>query len=459
MFLILTSVLLQVWVIKALTLSVVSSLYSSLLSPYLTSASILFHATVRTFRWRAKELMRPYVLWISDLARPHLVKLGKYITIQVLMICVFGLVVASVLFAPPPTLRTLLGKRYSKKMKLLLAPVLQWLTTKGHSLSNKISSWRTRRRPGISTNNGSGRAAAARKFVLAMTVIASAAAQGERNRVSQYIVSNREHYDTDSFLIGIDNRCSGCMSHKKADFLPETLNPIPGYIKGFGGARTTNVQMGTIKWSIQADDGSVTTFHIPNSYFVPSGGVRLLSPQHLSQTLNDHQPRRNGTYSTTTGDSCTLFWDQGRKQLTIPVDPANNVFTFRSAPGYARYEAYCAQFEKDSPLSEPMCYDTSVSASPDEAIPEDEIHIIPSSAADYSPRDEILEAAEWPFKPDGGTDKQPSVQGETPAAAEQASRLQREEPISFEMSEPAQTEGVQPSGGGQLILPESIKWQ
>ena len=45
------------------------------------------------------------------------------------------------------------------------------------------------------------------------------------------------HFDTDSCSIGIDNRCSACISHDIANFV-DTPRPISGSIKGFGGGHT-----------------------------------------------------------------------------------------------------------------------------------------------------------------------------------------------------------------------------
>jgi hypothetical protein len=41
--------------------------------------------------------------------------------------------------------------------------------------------------------------------------------------------------------------------------------------------------IGTILWNIIDDDGIIRTITIPNSYYVPTSGVRLLSPQNWSQ--------------------------------------------------------------------------------------------------------------------------------------------------------------------------------
>ena len=70
------------------------------------------------------------------------------------------------------------------------------------------------------------------------------------------------------------------------DFIGELVD-CNRTIKGFGGTRTTKTKMGTIKWSWLDDEGMVTTHRIPNSYYAPEGGVRLLSPQHLAQASKE----------------------------------------------------------------------------------------------------------------------------------------------------------------------------
>ncbi len=98
------------------------------------------------------------------------------------------------------------------------------------------------------------------------------------------ILTEREtRFDTDSELVGIYNRCSACISHEPSDF-DGPLEKRNRVVKGFGGLHTTNIKVGTLKWSWEDDQGVVTTFRIPNSYYVPEGKVRLLSPQHWVQT-------------------------------------------------------------------------------------------------------------------------------------------------------------------------------
>ena len=89
-------------------------------------------------------------------------------------------------------------------------------------------------------------------------------------------------YNTDSGPVGIDNRCTACISHVIADF-DGPLDDVDRSIRGFGGSRTTGVKKGTLVWRWEDDEGKPHKFKIPNSYYVPAGGVRLLSPQHLTQ--------------------------------------------------------------------------------------------------------------------------------------------------------------------------------
>ena len=49
------------------------------------------------------------------------------------------------------------------------------------------------------------------------------------------------------------------MSNKSSDF-DGKLGPVKRVIKGFGGSRTYNVMMGTIKWKVEDDSGKVQTF-------------------------------------------------------------------------------------------------------------------------------------------------------------------------------------------------------
>ena len=155
---------------------------------------------------------------------------------------------------------------------------------------------------------------------------------------------NQQHtarFDTDSAPIGVDNRCSGCISHEISDFLDD-LRPSNRVIKGFGGARTVNVMTGTLRWQWADDTGAVSTFTIPKSFYVPHGKVRLLSPQHWAQSQNDFKPIQ-GTREITDAHNVTLYWKQRKHKLTIPLSGDTNVATFYLAPGYKQFHAFCAE--------------------------------------------------------------------------------------------------------------------
>ena len=89
-------------------------------------------------------------------------------------------------------------------------------------------------------------------------------------------------YDSDSAIVGIDNRCSACISHIKSDF-NGTLKKTTKVIQGFGGHTTSNLMQGTLYWAWDDDQGIKHTMVIPNSFYSPTGGMRLLSPQHWAQ--------------------------------------------------------------------------------------------------------------------------------------------------------------------------------
>ena len=101
-------------------------------------------------------------------------------------------------------------------------------------------------------------------------------ARRERKPTSQTVL-----FDTDTKAIGIENRCSACISHDIDDFVGP-VHKSDKVISAFGGRQQMRVYKGTIVWS-WIDDNGVQS----NSYYVPEGKSRLLSPQHWAST----QPR------------------------------------------------------------------------------------------------------------------------------------------------------------------------
>ena len=150
--------------------------------------------------------------------------------------------------------------------------------------------------------------------------------------------STEIHFDTDSGNIGLDNRASACISHEPTDFVGE-LRESNRVIKSFGGGRTKSPMVGTIKWKWLDDDGGEHTSVIPNSYYVPEGKVRLLSPQHWAQAHKKNTKKR--AWEVTEATKSTLYWMDGKYKRTIQMDRVTNVATFAMAPGYSKYAAFC----------------------------------------------------------------------------------------------------------------------
>ena len=95
---------------------------------------------------------------------------------------------------------------------------------------------------------------------------------------------NVVHFDTDSFKIGMDNRCSARASHKIGDFVGNTMDSNET-MRGFGGTRTKTLECGTLMLKWLDDDGLEHKFKMPNSYCVPEGEMRLLSQQHWAKEI------------------------------------------------------------------------------------------------------------------------------------------------------------------------------
>ena len=64
---------------------------------------------------------------------------------------------------------------------------------------------------------------------------------------TKYTARTIPQWDTDSGLVGIDKRCSACLSHDPDDFIGE-ITQCNRLIKGFGGTHHFDVFIGTLKW-------------------------------------------------------------------------------------------------------------------------------------------------------------------------------------------------------------------
>ena len=148
-------------------------------------------------------------------------------------------------------------------------------------------------------------------------------------------------FDTNAKPIGVDNRCSACISPYIKDFIGP-LEDTNKTIKGFAGAQTNNPKIGTLRWQWSDDSGKLHTFEIPNSNYVPSCDLRLLSPQHWAQTRSPVD--RETTRCITSSVNVYPRWTNGDEyyELTLPLNKrGSNVGTLYSHPGYNKYDLFC----------------------------------------------------------------------------------------------------------------------
>jgi hypothetical protein len=264
------------------------------------------------------------------------------------------ILIASVLYNTPDEIYQIknLKKRYIPKSRRrrvtkLNKIVAQMCARVGKYLDQKVSNIKTNHKHRLNTNRQKRKYYNLRNKARKMsrwhsskgktlTIMAAIAMSTEAStKYGQKMI----RFDTDSKTIGVDNRCSACISCDETDFISD-LRPSNRSIKGFGGARHQGtVMVGTLLWKWCDDEGKVHSFTIPNSYYVPDGKARLLSPQHWAKTQKDKMEW--GTCEHTSPSKCVLYWKQKQYSLTIPLSKSTNVATYPLAPGYKRYDMYC----------------------------------------------------------------------------------------------------------------------
>ena len=142
-------------------------------------------------------------------------------------------------------------------------------------------------------------------------------------------------FDTDSFMIGIDNCASKCLSDDKRDFVGP-MQRRTTQVKVIGGNKDSQ-WTGTVKRSIVDDEGRRHDLLIPNTVLVPKGSLpfRLLSPQHFAQENYargvDKLPR--GTLSLTSGMDHILSWADQQFTVTAPLTTGSNIALISKALG------------------------------------------------------------------------------------------------------------------------------
>lgn len=203
-------------------------------------------------------------------------------------------------------------------------------------------------------------------------IIAMKAKQTHQDEVARF--------DTDAKAIRIDNCASYCISNDKKDFITP-LKKIDKKLKGLGGT-LADIYSGTIKWSIEDDDGVPHDWVIPGGLYVKDSPSKLLSPQHWAQTAQDFKPLPRGTWCSTYHDCIQLQWAQRKHTKTVRLSKGSgNIATMYTAPSYKAFTTFCN-----------MC---EVELDEDDPIINMETHLIPDDA-----NEDIDEQVHQPEAPD-----------------------------------------------------------
>ena len=200
------------------------------------------------------------------------------------------------------------------------------------------------------------------------------------------------HFDSDSFLIGVDNHASRSISNNIRHFVtPLSKNPkIRCRIRGIGKEMLPVAGEGTVLWKWEDDDGNVHQHYIDGVLYVPAAPFCLLSPQHWSQQAKDNKPKEHGTWCATYDDTCVLHWKQQQFKRTIHLDTNTNTARFRSASGATRYRVFAATQDAHSNIeaNEHVAYQAHVDTDAPHIIPDDDTEFQESDSSTISAQDD-----------------------------------------------------------------------
>ena len=114
------------------------------------------------------------------------------------------------------------------------------------------------------------------------------------------------------------------------------------------GGTATASHIGTVRWSVEDDQGVTHDLTIPDTCYCPEAPFRLLCPQHLAQQSNEP----SSVLCLTTHQQVILSWQGFTK--TIPLLDGSNVALFRSSAGYKAVMALMEDYPQ------PVCFESHV---------------------------------------------------------------------------------------------------
>ena len=116
-------------------------------------------------------------------------------------------------------------------------------------------------------------------------------------------------FNSDAFIIRIDNHLSRCIDHCKKHFTDLKWTKSGTLAKGIAEVLKIKAY-GTVHWNIADNHDQVHHLVIKQAAYIPDLPQALLSPQHWSQQANDNFPCFFGTKMEQYSDDRILYWDQ-----------------------------------------------------------------------------------------------------------------------------------------------------
>jgi hypothetical protein len=153
----------------------------------------------------------------------------------------------------------------------------------------------------------------------------------------------RIHFDTDSFVIGINTFALITLGNHPDQFEELKMHNNTEVVGIKGGLDINGT--GTSKFHIKDDKGGVHLIKIPNSKYVPDLKVCLLLPHYWVQETKDHYPVPKGTRMEEDDEALVLILKQCKHRRTILYHPLTNTSSFLTAPASRTYRAFVALFE------------------------------------------------------------------------------------------------------------------
>ena len=93
-------------------------------------------------------------------------------------------------------------------------------------------------------------------------------------------------FDSNSFLIGIDNHATKMISNDKSHFIGP-IRPTNIGVKGFGNNMVKASGKGTVKWKIEDDEGKVHVITIHNALYIPQSSLCILCPHFFPPEIGN----------------------------------------------------------------------------------------------------------------------------------------------------------------------------